>query len=214
MKRLHIGILALAAILAGSVAMAADKPADVRDLMTANQYRNAGLDKLSADQIAALNSDVTNISVLAVANGPANLEHILTTDQFSGAGLNTLSEDQMRALNTWLTGYLHSQSQVADAAPPGSAASGTNVDHSLGASMLKTSAGEPDSVQSTIKGTFLGWSGSTIFTLDNGQVWQQSEPADYSTHMQNPVVIIKKMHFGYLLTLPGNGQTVFVMRIK
>lgn len=221
MKRLHmhIGILALASILAGSAAIAADQPKDVRDIMTANQYRNAGLDKLSAAQMTALNADITNISVLAVANGPANLENILTGDQYRTAGLDTLSAEQVAALNGWLTGYLRAQepaatASVSAAAPAAPASAPASGDNSLGSSMLKTNTLEPDSVESTIKGVFQGWSGDTIFTLANGQVWQQSEPADYSTHMQDPTVIIKKMHFGYLLTLPGNGQTVFVIRIK
>jgi len=32
--------------------------------------------------------------------------------------------------------------------------------------------------------------------------------------MQNPEVVIKKLHFGYLLTLPGRGETVFVVRLQ
>ena len=80
--------------------------------------------------------------------------------------------------------------------------------------MLKSTADEPDNIHSTIQGKFTGWSGSTLFTLANGQVWQQSEPDDYSTVLMNPEVIIKKLNFGYLLTLPGHGQTVFVIRVK
>lgn len=220
--------LALATVL-GS-AFAADKPLDVRDLMTANQYRAAGLDKLSPEQLTALNADIANISVLAAAGRPADLENILTTDQFRTAGLGQLGSDQMAALNGWLTGYLRAQSQVAGApaaavpgasaalasaaAAPAPAPADATGSASFGASMLKSSADEPDSIRTYIVGKFTGWSGSTLFTLGNGQVWQQSEPDDYSTTLQNPEVIIKKMHFGYLLTLPGRGHTIFVVRIK
>lgn len=231
MKRVFLSlILASMAALGIVVAAAADKPLDVRDLMTANQYRSAGMDKLSADQMNALNADIANISVLAAAGRPADLENILTTDQFHAAGLSQLGPDQMAALNGWLTGYLRAQSQTAGvpaAAVPGASAAlaaaaaapaaptpPAAASTSFGASMLKTNADEPDSIHTYIVGKFTGWTGSTIFTLGNGQVWQQSEPDDYSTTLQNPEVIIKKMRFGYLLTLPGRGHTVFVIRLK
>lgn len=222
MKRLHmhIGILALASILAGSVAIAADQPKDVRDLMTANQYRNAGLDKLSAGEMAALNADITSISILAAANGPANLENILTGDQYRAAGLDTLSADQVAALNGWLTGYLRAQEPTATvtptipAVPAVAAPAASTVPGSFGGVMLQSNVGESDSIDTSIKGLFLGWNGETIFTLANRQVWKQAESGEYSTHLQDPEVIIKKLRFGYLLTLPGSGQTVFVIRIQ
>lgn len=225
MKRVYLlSIPALAAILGAAVALAADKTTDVRDLMTANQYRNAGLDKLTAVQLDALNADIMNISVLAAASKPADLENILTARQFRDAGLDGLTPEQITALNGWLTGYLRSQSLAAAApaapalmpapvaaAPAPAAATGTAA---FGASMLKPTVDEPGSIHSTIQGRFTGWSGSTLFKLANGQVWQQSGPGDYSTQMQDPEVVIKKLHFGYLLTLPGHGQTVFVSRVQ
>lgn len=221
MKRLYLRIVipALAAVLGISAALATDKPVDVRDIMTANQFRTTGLDKLTPEQMTALNADITNISTLAATNKAADLENILTADQFHGAGLNTLSPDQMATLNGWLTTYLRSQdaSSVIPrtplvpemAAPPPATGAGA-----FGATMLKSTADEPDSIHSTIIGKFTGWSGSTIFKLANGQVWQQSSPDDYETEMLNPEVIIKKLRFGYVLTLPGRGHTVFVMRIQ
>lgn len=221
MKRAYIGILVSAVALTVSAAFAADQSKDVRDLMTANQYRNAGLDKLTSDQMTALNADVTNISVMAAAHGPADLENILTADQFRSAGLDKLSPDQVASLNAWLTGYLRSQDQaasgsVAPAGTPAPAASApaASTPAAFGAAMLKPTVDEPDNIHSSIQGKFTGWSGSTLFTLANGQVWQQSEPDDYSTVLMNPEVIIKKLNFGYLLTLPGHGQTVFVIRVK
>jgi hypothetical protein len=221
MKRLHLRIVipALAAILGISAALAADKPVDVRDVMTAKQFLGAGLDKLTPNQMMALNADIANISTLAAASKTVDLENILTAEQFRGAGLNTLSPDQVAALNGWLTTYLRSQtaSSVIPPTPlvaPTPAPSQATGPADFGASMLKTSRDEPGSIHTTIVGKFTGWSGSTIFKLANGQVWQQSSPDDYETEMQNPEVVIKKLSLGYLLTLPGHGQTVFVMRIQ
>lgn len=223
MKRVYLlSIPALAAILGAAVALAADKTTDVRDLMTANQYRNAGLDKLTSAQLDALNADIMNISVLAAASKPADLENILTARQYRDAGLDGLTPEQIAALNGWLTGYLRSQSPAAAApatpapvaAAPAPAPAATTGTAAFGATMLKSTVDEPGSIHTTIQGRFTGWSGSTLFKLANGQVWQQSGPGDYSTQMQDPEVVIKKLHFGYLLTLPGHGQTVFVSRVQ
>lgn len=223
MKRVYLlSIPALAAILGAAVALAADKTTDVRDLMTANQYRNAGLDKLTSAQLDALNADIMNISVLAAASKPADLENILTARQYRDAGLDGLTPEQIAALNGWLTGYLRSESPAAAApatpapvaAAPAPAPAATTGTAAFGATMLKSTVDEPGSIHTTIQGRFTGWSGSTLFKLANGQVWQQSGPGDYSTQMQDPEVVIKKLHFGYLLTLPGHGQTVFVSRVQ
>ncbi len=228
MKRVCLSLILVSAAVLGMAAVsAADKPLDVRDLMTANQYRNAGLDKLSTEQMNALNADIANISVIAAAGRPADLENILTTDQFHAAGLTQLGPDQMAALNGWVTGYLRSQTKVAGApaaAVPGASAAlaaaaaappAATGSAAFGAGMLKTNNDEPDSIRSTIVGKFTGWNSSTVFRLANGQVWQVATPDDYDAPVtMNPVVVIKKLRFGYLLTLPGKGQTVFVTRVK
>ncbi|HEV2112027.1 MAG TPA: hypothetical protein VGT99_11790 [Gammaproteobacteria bacterium] len=222
MKRVYLSCILLASAILWVSAAAADKPADVRDVMTANQFRNAGLDKLTAEQMTALNADIANISVQAAADRPADLENILTARQYRDAGLDGLTAEQIAALNAWLTGYLRSRSQAAAApaapaaaapaaaTPAPAAATGTAA---FGAPMLKSTVDEPDSIRTAIVGKFTGWSGNTVFKLANGQVWQQSDAGDYETQMQDPEVVIKKLRFGYLLTIPGSGQTVFVMRI-
>lgn len=218
MKRWHLSGILAAAGLAAFSAWAAGKPADMRDLMTVNQFRSAGLAGLSDAQMKSLNADVMNISVDAAAHNAVDLENILTAQEFHADGLDTLTPEQRGALNDWITGYLHSESQAeAAAAPPAqrtSAPAAATRDAAFGASMLKSNTDEPNNIHSSIVGKFTGWSGRTIFTLANGQVWQQSEPADYDTTMMNPEVVIKKLSFGYLLTIPGRGQTVFVARIK
>jgi hypothetical protein len=53
--RLRIATLLLVCLSCGA-ALAADKPVDVRDAMTATQFHAAGLDTLKPDQLAALNA--------------------------------------------------------------------------------------------------------------------------------------------------------------
>ena len=52
---------------------------------------------------------------------------------------------------------------------------------------------------SAIDGNFEGWSGSTIFRLKNGQIWQQRLSGKWKYNKQSPAVRIKKNFFGYFV---------------
>lgn len=178
MKRQSFGfILALAACCFTGAVPAADKPLDVRDLMTATQFHQTGLDKLTPDELAAFNA--------------------------------------------WLAAY----GRTPTASPPVAAvpapstitppAATTKAEANFGQEMLTPEQrGEPMVIETRIPGSFTGWSGNTVFTLENGQVWQQSGPGEFETHLDDPKVVIKKLSFGYLLTIPGQGATVFIKRIR
>ena len=173
MKRRYFGLVLLFAFCAA----AAEKPLDVRDLVTANQFHQMGLDKLSPEELAAFNA--------------------------------------------WLATY--GQSQAAPGVPVPAAipvpatktapAAATRADASFGQETLpQEERGEPKLIETRILGTFTGWNGRTTFTLENGQVWVQAAAGDFETHLENPKVVIKRLAFGYLLTIPGQGATVFVRR--
>ena len=217
MKRLCSYILTLGLCLAPAMAMAEGAPFDVRDLMSANQFHNAGLDKLSQDQIAALNATLPSLAPLAGTDKPFDLRDAMTVNQFRKAGLDSLSAEQIAALNRWVNSSLHAKeavptvSQAPLTAPVAAPAASTAA--AFGAAMLAPTAPEPKEIESHISGSFTGWSGKTMFRLENGQVWQQAEPGVFATKMQDPAVVIKKLAFGYLLTLPGDSDTVFVRRI-
>ena len=80
-------------------------------------------------------------------------------------------------------------------------------------SMTPEQRGEPDRIESRILGTFKGWNGRTTFHLENGQIWQQADSSTSDLTLQDPQVVIKRLGFGYLLTFPGHGATVFVRRV-
>jgi len=72
----------------------------------------------------------------------------------------------------------------------------------------------PDVVESRIAGTFAGWSGDTIFTLVNGQVWQQASDSDLSYYLHGPEVRIYRTPAGYRMRVDGVDQTILVQRVK
>lgn len=203
---------------------------DVRDLMSANQFHATGLDARSPEQLTALDAWLASYA----HTGAADVRDLMSARQFHATGLDALSPEQVTAFNTWLASYSHppaaaganaasvSVPAVVPAAPvpaapvipapTPSAGSGTD---SFGKTMLTPDTrAEPERIESNIVGRFKGWSGTTVFTLANGQVWRQAASGYFETNLQDPAVVIKRLSIGYLLTLPNQGETVFVVRVK
>jgi len=74
--------------------------------------------------------------------------------------------------------------------------------------------GDVKEVHAHIVGEFTGWNGKTTFTLDNGQVWRQSNSGIYSYKAQDPEIVIVKEFIGYRLRVVATQAAVHVRRIK
>lgn len=73
----------------------------------------------------------------------------------------------------------------------------------------------PDQIESRYDGNFTGWTGRTLFRLENGQVWQQAQSGRVSYRKERPMITIKKGAFGsFRLKVEGLNRTVRVRRIK
>jgi hypothetical protein len=185
--KLRIVMGTLACLLFG-VAVAADKPADVRDLMSATEFHATGLDTLNTQQLAAFNTWLASYTH-AVAG---------TTDSPADAAAAAVPAVAASAVPT-----------------PAPAASTSGSTERFGHEMLSPDQrNEPARIESNIVGHFTGWTGSTTFKLANGQVWQQADTTTYDVDLQDPQVVIKRLGLGYLLTIPGHGATVFVKRVQ
>ncbi len=79
----------------------------------------------------------------------------------------------------------------------------------------KIASAEQQEIRSRINGEFTGWSGKTIFKLNNGQVWQQSAAGRVYHKATDPVVTIRKGIFGsFRLKIEGLNTRISVKRIK
>ena len=69
---------------------------------------------------------------------------------------------------------------------------------------------------SRIEGNFRGWSGETVFHLENGQLWRQRLQGRYTyTGPPNPEVRISRNWMGYYkLTIIENGRGVGVTPVR
>ena len=67
-------------------------------------------------------------------------------------------------------------------------------------------------IQSTIRGEFTGWSGETVFALDNGQIWPQAAYAYHYHYAYRPRVTIVQTGTGHIIRVEGVSETVIVRR--
>lgn len=159
------------------------------------------------------------------------IPEMMTAEQFRRAGLHKLSEDELKALEAWLRGHMgafESRPQSSPATPPspqepgggaagavaGAAPAGTPVDENFGFPDPPASTPE-DVLHARIEQPFRGWSGKTIFRLDNGQVWKQRISGRFTYSGDDTRVEIRKNSWGfYELRLVDADRTVGVSRVQ
>ena len=106
------------------------------------------------------------------------------------------------------------------AAPPASVGQGAGAvattEGGFGLEQVEGSKrNEVDEIRSRYVGEFTGWDGKTVFKLENGQVWQQSQSGRMSWKATNPMITIKRGFMGsYVLRVEGVNKTVRVKRIE
>ncbi len=148
-------------------------------------------------------------AVPALAQSTPTLEERMTDAQFKAYGLDKLSPAELRGLNQWL--------QEQDSQRAGASTDGAGVvpdrDPRLG---FREQTSDRATIEARLVGTFTGWSGNTIFKLDNGQEWQQAEAGTFSgQRIENAEVTIKpKMMGNWLLVVEYCQCRVNVRRIK
>ena len=128
----------------------------------------------------------------------STLEERMSGTDFKAAGLDKLSPEELKYLDNWL--QTHQQTRLVS--PTGKPVFYTDADRKK--------------FETHLVGSFSGWSGSTQFNLNNGQVWKQAESGAYSCPtVTNPTVTIKPMILGsWLMYVQGCNQSVRVERVK
>ena len=122
------------------------------------------------------------------------VEKLMSAEQYEAAGLDKLTPEERRALNSWLVGYTAVEAPV----------------------MLRTNeevrvAEQSHEIHAKLKPPFKGWSGDTVFYLDNGQVWRQRLQGRLPYSGDELDVVIKKNFMGfYKMTHIASGRSVGV----
>lgn len=141
---------------------------------------------------------------VASAESFSSVEERMSAAEFKAAGLDKLSDAELRALNDWLRGE---RALTPAAAPVAEDRRG----------LYTPSYGTGDKIVARIAGEFRGWKGTkTTFTLENGQVWQSTDPsATFAVKLDSPTVTISPgVLNAWFLKVEGYSSTVRVRRIK
>lgn len=128
----------------------------------------------------------------------------MSVSDFRATGLDHLSDAQIKALDAWFAGYERSHAPCA----------GTATAPAMAAQPAVPTEGKD--MVAHLDGTFTGWGGTTVFKLDNGQVWQQVDDSVLSIGaIKNPKITISKgLISTYYLSVEGVQDTIAVRRIK
>jgi len=158
------------------------------DQLSEEEFRAAGLHKLSAEELATLNRLLAGDTAREVTTVVGNSQ----TPQQPAPPPPPASAPKPPTVAPSTSDDLYGKEQVA-------------VD----------TRKAPKKIESRLLGTFKGWYGSTTFKLENGQVWMQriKDVQKYSPS-ENPKVTVFKSMGGYRLRIDGYRQTCPVKRIK
>ena len=129
---------------------------------------------------------------------PANpefpgVEKAMKPADYEAAGLQKLEPAERAKLDEFIRNYVAvSNERIATSA----------VDKAV----KENKVSAPEVIQSRIVGPFTGYSGNTVFTLENGQRWAQSQrDSAYFPKIDSPPVVIVKSGFGYRMHIAGGG---------
>lgn len=126
------------------------------------------------------------------------IRKLMTTDEFASAGLDQLTPEQIRALDDWLIRYTAGEAKVVQS---------TSQEVREAAPELR--------IEARIVPPFTGWTGQTVFRLDNGQVWRQRMKGRYLYDGDDTRVVISKNFLGYyMLTLVATERSIGVEPVR
>ena len=108
------------------------------------------------------------------------IKALMSPAEYQAAGLEKLTAAEREALNSFLIRYTAEDSQLL-----------LNTDEDV------KKAVQEQEIVSVILPPFKGWSGKTVFKLENGQVWQQRTGGNYPYRGSNPEVRITKNFMGF-----------------
>lgn len=140
------------------------------------------------------------------------LREAMTDTEFRAAGLDKLSDAELAALDAWLQRRVGQQ--TAQAVEQAKQEGRKEVERET-RGFFDFGSAEP--IESTIVGAFNGFAKGRQYTLANGQVWEQVEPASLAgVRRQDPAVKITPSRFGntWFMKLDGYNTAAPVRRIK
>jgi hypothetical protein len=120
------------------------------------------------------------------------VQKAMKPEDYEAAGLSKLDPAERAKLDEFIRSYVSVSNERASTAAVEQA--------------VKEKRVTPEVIQSRIVGPFSGYNGRTIFTLENGQRWAQSQrDTGYFPKIDSPPVVIVKAGMGYRMHIAGGG---------
>jgi hypothetical protein len=141
---------------------------------------------------------LTSSYVCAQDSDFPGVRELMLPAEFEAAGLEKLTPGEMEALRQWLIRYTAEESPAIRRNSQAVKTAEINM-----------------AILADITGDFSGWSGETVFELDNGQVWRQRLRGRFNYPGSERAVEIRKNILGfYWMTHIASGKSVAVSRVK
>ncbi len=134
------------------------------------------------------------------------IEQQMTREEFRNAGLEKLSAEELARLNAWLNRAVVQESRKA-------VAEARREDSSRGLGLFNSG----EAFEARLVGRFNGFEHGRTYTLDNGQVWQQTDNARmYGVKLDNPTVQLRPGLIGssWFMRVDNRAVNAKVKRIK
>lgn len=191
----------------------------LQDLMTPEQYRSAGLHKLGDQERAALYQWLRLQGVepempakVILTELPSAAAPVADAPTVQAVPVSPAAAPAAPAAATVATVPVAAEPVIK----PGEKPSAAVVDENFGLpEPREASPEERYQLHATVKEPFKGWSGKTVFYLDNGQVWRQRASGRYTYMGGDNRVVISKNSWGFFeMRLVEADRSVGVKRVK
>ena len=197
------------------------------DSMSHAEFSRAGLDKLSAAEMATLDAWIRQLTSPAIDDqAPASATPAVpaastTANQLAEAeaAARAAETEAAAALAAATAAEAEAKAQAEAAAARQAAAEARSAEAAQQAAQAEQAAlaeaervnelsdnpfqngrwvgPKPDRVEARIDGDFEGWRGDTLFMLDNGEIWKQRKNGKYFHKSSTPEVVITRNVLGF-----------------
>ena len=159
------------------------------------------------------------LPALAGAQDAPPLQQAMSAEEFKAAGLDKLSAEELARLNAWLDRRVEQQATAAVAAAVQQVREQAReegrkevVEKNRGFFHF----GSEEPIEASVVGEFTGFGSRKRYTLDNGQVWEQTDGATLAgVRRTNPKVRIKPGVLGaWWMRIDGYNTQAKVQRIE
>ena len=130
----------------------------------------------------------------------------MTAEDYAEAGLDKLSDKERAQLSDWVARYR--EGAITGPPPP-------KTPEERAVARVEEDKEDKIGIVANVIPKFVGWSGKTIFQLDNGQIWKQRMSGKMRYSGDDYSVIISRNFIGkYTMKHVETGRSIGVQRIQ